>query len=200
MNQPWMRTCAAALALALLWSCGGGGKDKTPQQDAKAGVLDRARAAAEKAKGEAEAENAAAYAPKAWNEAERLFAEGEEQAGADDAKAAKQRFDRARGKYTESIAESKRGKKSVDEYTALMKEVASLQRQARDAGADKAAAQSYAAAVAKLKSAEEALKESPATALRTLKAAKQDLDDVVAEAKEAAEAAKKLERDRKSVV
>ncbi|HAK96419.1 MAG TPA: hypothetical protein DCM87_15870 [Planctomycetes bacterium] len=185
------------MALGLLWSCGGGGgEETTSRQDAKASAIDRARASAEKAKGDAEAENAAKYAPKAWNEAERLFAEGEEQVEADDAKAAKLRFDKARSKYTESITESKRGKKSVDDYAAVMKDVAALQRKAKDGGADKAAAQAYAAAVEKVKSAEETLKESPAAALRTLKSAKQDLADVIEEAKDAAEQTRKQEKEK----
>lgn len=197
MTQPWMRACAAALALGFLWSCGGGGDDDKPsREDVKASVVEKARASAEKAKGDAEAQDAAKYAPKAWNEAERLFAEGEEQVEAEDPKAAKLRFDKARSKYTESIAESKKGRKSVDEYAAVMKEVAALQRKAKDGGASTSVAEAYAAAVEKIKSAEEAVKESPAAALRTLKSAKQDLSDVIEEGTQAAEDAKKQEKEK----
>jgi hypothetical protein len=200
MSERLLRVLSSALVLGLLWSCGGG-KSEDAEGKAKeakgAAAVEKSQASAEKAKDDAQKIGADKYAPKQWGEAEQLLAEGvkalEEES---DAKTAKLRFDKARSKFGEASSAAAAGKKSFDDIATLKKDLAVLQRKAKEAGAEKGAAELYASAVEKLKSADEAAKESPKQAVTALRAAKQDFTDAIAEANNAQSDAKKKDKEK----
>ncbi len=200
MRKRLMRLLGLALTAGLLWSCGGGKEEETEGKKSAKGptAVEKSRATAEKSKSDAQEAGADKYAPKQWNDGEKYFAEAVKALEEEDVKTAKPRFDKAKSSYAEALKAAALGKKSADEYAAMKKDVATLQRKAKEAGAEKGAAEIFAAAVEKVKTAEEALTQSPATALRTLKDAKRDFQDAIEEAKGAAAETARKEKEKQT--